>query len=152
MLAVDPRRSSPQRAIPILPSFGGPESLLNRAAKGIRNAGQKRPGGLSRFIAQGLRSSETSPKKSCVQKQNPLKATSSPAEGSSPMLSSEPPRRRLGLEHPLGRDPLRTSSHYHATSQRPLKTGHFYFARNRTFLLCLDSGTCLGPAQRHGAC
>jgi hypothetical protein len=40
-----------------------------------RSAGQKRPGDLSRLIAQGLRSSETPPKKGRleIQKQNPLK-------------------------------------------------------------------------------
>ena len=41
----------------------------------IRSAGRERPGHLSRCIAQGLRSSETPPKKGGleIQKQNPLK-------------------------------------------------------------------------------
>jgi hypothetical protein len=53
------------------------------------------------------------------------------------------PRRRLGLGRPLGRDPSRAISSYHGPSGASLKTGHFYFAGNRTFLLCLDRGVCI---------
>jgi hypothetical protein len=61
-------------------------------ANPIRSAGQNRPGDLSRFIAQGLRSSETPPKKGKWkhQKQNPLRTTASTQRACTPMLSSEP--------------------------------------------------------------
>jgi hypothetical protein len=36
------------------------------------------------------------------------------------------------------RDPSAADRTYHGWSQRPLKTGTFYFARKRNFLLCLD--------------
>jgi hypothetical protein len=49
------------------------------------------------------------------------------------------PVRRLGLARPLGRDPEWTYSPYQSTPDQPFKTGHFYFAANRTFLLCVDS-------------
>jgi hypothetical protein len=41
------------------------------ATKGKRNAGQKRPGGLSR-LAQGLRSSDSSTKESIISKTKTL--------------------------------------------------------------------------------
>ena len=37
------------------------------------------------------------------------------------------------------RDPGAADRTYHGWSQRPLKTGTFYFARKRNFLLCLDT-------------
>src|SRR5450432_2802978 len=37
------------------------------------------------------------------------------------------------------RDPGAAHRTYHGWSWRPLKTGTFYFARKRNFLLCLDS-------------
>src|ERR1039457_863689 len=37
------------------------------------------------------------------------------------------------------RDPGAADRTYHGWSERPLKTGTFYFARKRNFLLCLDS-------------
>jgi hypothetical protein len=36
------------------------------------------------------------------------------------------------------RDPGAADRTYHGWSRRPLKTGTFYFARKRNFLLCLD--------------
>jgi hypothetical protein len=38
---------------------------------------------------------------------------------------------------PVSASPARPD--YHAPSPRPVKTGHFYFAGNRTFLLCVDT-------------
>ena len=41
------------------------------------------------------------------------------------------------------RDPSAADRTYHGWSRRPLKTGTFYFARKRNFLLCLDTiGVC----------
>jgi hypothetical protein len=37
---------------------------------------------------------------------------------------------------PVSASPARPD--YHAPSPSPAKTGHFYFAGNRTFLLCVD--------------
>ena len=37
---------------------------------------------------------------------------------------------------PVSASPARPD--YHAPSTGPAKTGHFYFAENRTFLLCVD--------------
>src|ERR1039457_2609684 len=37
------------------------------------------------------------------------------------------------------RDPSAADRTYHGWSRRPLKTGTFYFARKRNFLLCLDT-------------
>ena len=58
------------------------------------------------------------------------------------------PRRRHGPGHPLGRDPSRTTSTYHGLSDSPVKTGHFYFAGNRTFLFCLDRSGLFQDAAR----
>jgi hypothetical protein len=62
----------------------------------------QRPGGLSRFLAQGLRS-ETPPKNAAKEK--PLGGDHRSPRGV-PILRSQP--RRIGLGHPLGRDPWRT--------------------------------------------
>ncbi len=39
------------------------------------------------------------------------------------------------------RDPGAADRTYHGWPRRPLKTGTFYFARKRNFLLCLDTGS-----------
>src|ERR1035438_8864879 len=49
------------------------------------------------------------------------------------------------------RDPDAADRTYHGWSQRPLKTGTFYFARKRNFLLCLDKpGAGRPPIALHG--
>ena len=83
---------------------------------GGQNLKEERParaaGRSSRFVAQGLRSG-TSPKKCrlfvfSVRNRKPSHARSGGWEGSySRFLRSQ--LRRIGLGHPLGRDPLRTS-------------------------------------------
>src|SRR6202521_4575387 len=47
------------------------------------------------------------------------------------------PRSGCSPALPVSASPARPD--YHAPSPRPDKTGHFYFAGNRTFLLCVDS-------------
>ena len=42
------------------------------------------------------------------------------------------------LGNRIGRDPDAAERTYHGWSRRPLKTGTFYFAGKRNFLLCLD--------------
>ena len=51
--------------------------------------------------------------------------------GVEPILRSQP--RRIGLGHPLGRDPGRTTSTYHVLSASA-QSGPFYLAEKRTFL------------------
>ncbi len=48
------------------------------------------------------------------------------------------PRSGCSPALPVSASPARPD--YHAPSPRPSKTGHFYFAGNRTFLLCVDRG------------
>src|ERR1700732_3776265 len=106
-----------------------------------RSAGQKRPGDLSRLIAQGLRSSETPPKKGGLesQKQYPLRRLcgSPPSEGSGPMLSSEPapssPRPWASAwRRPLADDSTLTPAFVRSGEKGTFllcwKRGHFYFA------------------------
>ena len=91
---------------------------------------------------QGLRSSEAPPKKVWIQNQNPLGAASPPAEGHRRCFLRSQPRRRLGLGHPLGRDPSRTTPSYHGPSGPHLKQdistllgiGHFYFALTQDYI------------------
>src|SRR5450631_4383601 len=46
------------------------------------------------------------------------------------------------------RDPGAADRTYHGWSQRPLKTGTFYFAGKRNFLLCLDTTPRAWGAER----
>ena len=46
----------------------------------------------------------------------------------------------------------RTDSNYHATPKQALPTGHFYFAGNRTFLLCRGRISCRGVPCTYGSC
>ena len=46
------------------------------------------------------------------------------------------------------RDPGAADRTYHGRPFRPLKTGTFYFARKRNFLLCLDMLATSGPGAR----
>jgi hypothetical protein len=48
---------------------------------------------------------------------------------------------------PVSASPARPD--YHATSPRPGKTGHFYFAENRTFLLCVDKALGMSNDKLH---
>jgi hypothetical protein len=57
--------------------------------------------------------------------------------GHSPIASEPTPSLRLWAAAP-GATPGTADRTYHGWSQRPLKTGTFYFARKRNFLLCLD--------------
>ncbi len=54
------------------------------------------------------------------------------------------PRSGCSPALPVSASPARPD--YHAPSPRPAKTGHFYFAGNRTFLLCVDTG--MAPWRR----
>jgi hypothetical protein len=56
-------------------------------------------------------------------------------------LRSHP--RRIGLGRRSRRDPAAADSQYHGCFRRASKTGTFYFARKRKFLLCRDR--CLRP-------
>ncbi len=112
----------------------------DRRTKIKRSAGQNRPGDLSRFIAQGLRSSETSPKKGRFenQKQNPLRLLStvhlrgSFADaffGASPVVASA-----LGIRSgatPRGQihsKPTPSALRRKEDISTLLGIGHFYFA------------------------
>ena len=51
------------------------------------------------------------------------------------------PRSGCSPALPVSASPA--SPDYHAPSPRPSNTGHFYFAENRTFLLCVDKTFCM---------
>ena len=57
--------------------------------------------------------------------------------GLSPIASEPTPSPRLWATPP-GATPARLMRTYHGLAARPLKTGTFYFAGKRNFLLCLD--------------
>ena len=149
--------------------------ICNRPKISMRSAGPTAPGGHRVFFCQGLRS-ETSPQK-CRQseptavglygclpktqaarcggwrpcdpragaKQNPL---GSP-EGSLPISYGASPIASALVSTP-GATPTWPSSTYHGWLLRPLKTGTFYFARKRNFLLC--SKAELSTLLRHRSC
>lgn len=108
-----------------------PTRAPSRNPKPIRCAGQNRPGDLSRFIAQGLRSSKAPPKKVCLQNQNPLMMTSSsPAEGRLPMPSSEPA--------PSSPRPWASAWARPLADESTLNPAPPLHAVKRTFLLCWE--------------
>ncbi len=55
------------------------------------------------------------------------------------------PRSGCSPAEPVSASPARPD--YHAHFSRPAKTGHFYFAENRTFLLCVDSPHLRRPSK-----
>jgi hypothetical protein len=67
-----------------------------------------------------------------------LRTVSTAQEGLCRLLSEPTPSPRLCISA-KGATPQRTPSDYHALAEGSIKTGTFYFAGNRNFLLCLDS-------------
>jgi hypothetical protein len=55
-------------------------------------------------------------------------------------ISSEPAPSYRPWTFTAGATLLRTAIPYHDTFRRLGKTGTFYFAQNRNFLLCVDTG------------
>jgi hypothetical protein len=122
----------------------GPARATLSTDKGNKERRAKAARRSSRSSAQGLRSSGTSPKKAfspVLQKQRPLAVSNGSADDKGPcrrcLLRSQP-RSRLGLGHPLGRDPWRTNPPYQPPTSFPLQRGHFYLAEKRTFLFGVD--------------
>ncbi len=75
------------------------------------------------------------------QEQNPLMSTSSsPPEGSLPMLSSEPAPSSPRPWASARARPLADTSTLTRSALPSGKRGHFYFAQMGTFLLCRDTG------------
>ncbi len=96
------------------------------------------------FWVQGLRSG-TSPKKSGEFKtKNQTLCELSPGGeysqrvGGVPIFSEPAPSHRPWT-FASGATPVRTKPNYHRVNRKPGKIGTFYFARNRNFLLCLDT-------------
>jgi hypothetical protein len=126
--------------------------IVGRKQKAIRSAGQKQPGDLSRFTAQGLSSSEAPPKKVYLLQQNPLMGDSvadirgsvtDAFFGASPVVASA-----LGIRSgatPRGRfhhKPLLSPLSRQQDISTLLGIGHFYFALTR------GSVPCSGGVQR----
>jgi hypothetical protein len=116
------------RELPLELQFGAP----GKNGPAVFALYSPRPQLLRDFTKERLNSTSTS-------KAKPSEATSSPpSEGSSRCFLRSQPRRRLGLGYRPRRDPGAAGRRYHGRFRRPPKTGTFYFARNRNFLLCLD--------------
>src|ERR1019366_9557089 len=104
------------------------------------NAGQKRPGGLRVFMPKAsAREFHQSNRPRLVNALLALRKHSrvlrhrmafADCFGANPVASA--------LGSSTRRDPSAADRTYHGWSRRPLKTGTFYFARKRNFLLCLD--------------
>ena len=77
----------------------------------------------------------------------PAPTRRSGAEGSRRPISSEPAPSHRPWTLPAGTTLPTTISPYHDHFHRPRKTGTFYFAQNRNFLLCLDSTKSLSQAS-----
>jgi hypothetical protein len=111
-----------------------PQREFERRAEAARRA--------SHFLCPKPRSGR-SPKQSVFNEKAPRAAwnrsaipasngASTDCSGASPVASA------LGIR--ARRDPGAADQTYHGRPKPPLKTGTFYFARNRKFLLCLDRG------------
>ena len=113
----------------------------------IRNAGQKRPGDLRVFMPKAS-AREFHQSNQSFKTQKALRALRAPPEGLSPTaFGANSVASALGSS--TRRDPGTADRTYHGRSWRPLKTGTFYFARKRNFLLCLDS--LIGENFRHSS-
>jgi hypothetical protein len=113
----------------------------------MRNAGQKRPGGLRVFMPKAsAREFYQSNRPRLVNALLVLRKHSrvlrhrrafADCFGANPVASA--------LGSSTRRDPSAADRTYHGWSQRQLKTGTFYFAGKRNFLLCLDKSSKLLP-------
>ena len=65
-------------------------------------------------------------------------------------LRSQPRRLGLGLGRPARPGPPQPPL-YHRCSNDPTKTGHFYLARNRTFLFGVDTAVSIGSTSSQSA-
>jgi hypothetical protein len=107
----------------------------------MRNAGQKRPGGLRVFMPKAsAREFYQSNRPRLVNALLVLRKHSrvlrhrrafADCFGANPVASA--------LGSSTRRDPGAADRTYHGWPQRPLKTGTFYFAGKRNFLPCLDT-------------
>ncbi len=116
----------------------------------MRSAGPTTPGGRRALLAQGLRSG-ASPKKcrfDCFsirgaslrpphRNEKALDTPDREHRGLGP-ISSEPAPSHRPWASVAGATPRRTTAGYHGFSVVPVRTGTFYFAGNRNFLLCSD--------------
>src|SRR5664280_241965 len=120
---------------------------LHRELESTRNAGQKRPGGLRVYMPKAsARESHQSNRPRLVNALLALRKHSrvlrhrrafADCFGANPVASA--------LGSSTRRDPGAADRTYHGWPQRPLKTGTFYFAGKRNFLLCLDKSSKLLP-------
>src|SRR6185312_7488054 len=96
---------------------------------------------------QDLRS-EVSPEQSCSKKQSPRMFA---PEGCLPFTPEPTPSHRPCI-FSSGATPMGINHTLNPNSPSPPKSGHFYFAENRTFLLCVDSAmkTNLVKAELNG--
>src|SRR5712692_4931315 len=129
----------------------GPERD-HRGLQSKRNAGQKRPGGLRAFMPKAS-ARELHQKHSVVRYRKALQANRAGTPGGMRVATGGLAPTAFGansVASALGsgarRDPSAADRTYHGWSRRPLKTGTFYFARKRNFLLCLDSRQLLRAA------
>src|SRR6202035_1576739 len=106
-----------------------PDAAMRQKSKGRPGKSAQPP---SRFKAQGL-----APKlhQNDLPKAKPSDVYS-PPEGSMP-ITSEPAPSLRPWPSATGAPPLRTMFNLTCPPKCWVKIGHFYFAGNRTFLLCL---------------
>jgi hypothetical protein len=113
----------------------------------MRNAGQKRPGGLRVFMPKAsAREFYQSNRPRLVNALLVLRKYSRVLDhrrAFADCFGANPVASALGSS--TRRDPSAADRTYHGWSQRQLKTGTFYFAGKRNFLLCLDKSSKLLP-------
>jgi len=109
---------------------------------GTREAGQQRPGGLRVFLPRASARELHQKNLSCQQYKTLCSTRPNTVErrrGFRRPISSEPAPSHRPWTLSAGATLPTTTSPYHDHFRRTRKTGTFYFAQNRNFLLCLDS-------------